>query len=219
MSNNTEEEIPENVLFEITKAEIYGILRWAWLKPVLILLSVEGVAGLIGLIMGIIIIHTGIVVQVPLPIHVEIPSLDLDRVSIAMFQSAITVSGIIVGFFAVSFFFLLNWSDRLSENYAAEFRRERNQKVKNDLRKKRIEIEGATAGLCQYAHLVVENVIPIIAIMVVFFFYSLFSGIFTVVNIILDMNAAIAISDAILPLIRFILIYREIEAGKPFKKK
>jgi len=223
MSNNTKEEtpeIPEGVLFKIAKSQLYETLKWVWLKPIIIFLLFEGGTVLFFIIVGIIAKYTGTSIQIPLPIiDIGVPSLDYERVSITIFQSTITVSGIIMGFFAVSFFFMLNWSDQLSEKYVTQCGLESNQKIKSDLRKRQIDIEGATAGLCQYAHLVTENVIPLIVFMVIFFFYSVFSGIFIILNIILDVNAVLAISSAMYPLVRFIFVVREMEAEKPIKQK
>lgn len=98
MTNDTEEEIPEGVLFEIAKAEFYKTLKWLWLKPILYFLLLQGGVLLSLIIVGVIARYIGIIIQISLPtIDIGIPSLDIDRVSIALFQSAISVSGIMVG--------------------------------------------------------------------------------------------------------------------------
>lgn len=206
----TEEEIPESQLLVISEHEFYKTLKGLWKKLIIYFLVGEAIPLTIGTVVIAFMRVRDIKISLPL-FDNRFPVLSFSEVATTVFQASISFCGIILGFFAICFFFMLRWGDERTERYTDQIRKTRSKKAKSGLKLRQVVVKGAFAGLSQYAELFVSVVIILLASMIMLFVYCLFSGFSVPVNIIVDLNALLIVTSGIWPLMSFMAIIRKRE--------
>ena len=206
------EELPEDRLLETGETTIYKMLKSEWKRPIKYGLLFEVMGALTAIIPTAVIKFTGIDIKVSLPIVIpEIASLELSEITVALLQASLSFSGIILGFFAVSFFFMLEMSDKAVEKYAQKIRRARTKKTKFDLRLRQIFVEGTIGGFSKYAILFVRVIVLLLLSMIILLIYCYLSAAFLFLSILLSVNSVLVASSGMFPLVKFGLYFRRRE--------
>lgn len=190
-----EEEIKR--LTVLAETDFYHIMIRKWVTFVAIGLIAEVIGGLTSFV--IILAR----VQIPLPtFKMEIIPLDLHSLVTTLFSASITISGIILGFFAVCVFFFLEYCDRKIDDLSERSDKE-NDKVRTTKYQLRTQIFwNARNGFSRYASTFVRICISLMLLQITSFIFSFVSPFFLFVNLIIDFNLLLVITSGLYPATR-----------------